>query len=154
MNVPSWRLFLSKSLSRMYSVILDDRMYTYTSCCRVYRKRAFENFEPENSGFLGVAETLIELKRNGGRIVEYPATLESRLFGESKMKVVRTIGRHLGLLQKLATERLTGKGPVRENSPQPVASSTAGEASGASGVESRDNRSGATTNGSGAANML
>jgi polysaccharide deacetylase family protein (PEP-CTERM system associated) len=150
MNVPSWRLFLSKSLSRMYSVILDDRMYTYTSCCRVYRKSAFENFEPQNSGFLGVAETLIELKRNGGRIVEYPATLESRLFGESKMKVMRTIGRHLGLLQKLATERLTGKGPAPE-SPRPVSADTSSEAS---GVESRGNRPGATTNGSGAANML
>ncbi len=55
-----------EELSRMYSVILDDRMYTYTSCCRVYRKRAFENFEPENSGFLGVAETLIELSGTAG----------------------------------------------------------------------------------------
>jgi polysaccharide deacetylase family protein (PEP-CTERM system associated) len=148
MNVPPWRLFLSKSLSRMYSTLLDDRLYTYTSCCRVYRKRAFENFEPENSGFLGVAETLIELKRNGGRVVEYPATLESRLFGESKMKVVRTIGRHLGLLQKLAVERVTGKAPARENSPVPVA----GKEPGVSG--DRESRSGVSANGNGAANML
>ena len=51
---------------------------------------------------MGVAEMLIEIHRRGGRIVEFPATLESRLLGESKMKIVRTIGGHLGLLRTLA----------------------------------------------------
>ena len=35
-------------------------------------------------------------------------TLESRLFGESKMKILRTIGKHLGLLRELAGLRLRG----------------------------------------------
>ena len=48
---------------------------------------------------------LIEIHRRGGRIVEFPATLESRLLGESKMKIVRTIGGHLGLLRTLAVAR-------------------------------------------------
>jgi polysaccharide deacetylase family protein (PEP-CTERM system associated) len=113
MNVPSWRLFLSKSLSRMYSALLGERFYTYTSCCRVYRKDAIGDLELTNEGFLGVAETLIELKRRGGRVIEYPATLESRLFGESKMKVARTIGKHLGMLGKLAGAKLTGEPLVR-----------------------------------------
>jgi glycosyltransferase involved in cell wall biosynthesis len=116
MNVPSWRLFLSKSLSKMYSVLLGERFYTYTSCCRVYRKGAVANLELTNEGFLGVAETLIELKRGGGRVIEYPATLESRLFGESKMKVARTIGRHLGMLGKLASAKLSGERLVRQPS--------------------------------------
>ncbi len=110
MNVPSWRLFLSKTLSKMYSAMLGERFYTYTSCCRVYRKDSLDNVEITNGGFLGVAETLIELKRHGGKVIEYPATLESRLFGESKMKVARTIGRHLGMLSKLARIRLSGHG--------------------------------------------
>lgn len=109
MNVPSWRLFLSKSLSRMYSALLGERFYTYTSCCRVYRKSSLEGVTVANSGFLGVAETLIELKRHGGRVIEYPATLESRLFGESKMKVARTIVKHLGMLNHLAAARLGGR---------------------------------------------
>lgn len=148
MNVPSWRLFLSKTLSRMYSALLDDRLYTYTSCCRVYRKSVFENFEPENSGFLGVAETLIECKRNGGRVVEYPATLESRLFGESKMKVVRTIGRHLGLLQKLAAERVTGRTSLRSNRPRPVSGTGKAQepVNGAAARETRSAETGASTN--------
>jgi polysaccharide deacetylase family protein (PEP-CTERM system associated) len=122
LHVPPWRLFLSKSLSRMYSVVLKDRAYTYTSCCRVYRKSKFADIELSNEGFLGVAETLIECKRRGGRVVEYPATLESRLLGESKMKIARTITRHLGLLSTLAVNRAQGTlfhSPPASGSPDP-----------------------------------
>ncbi|HJZ86066.1 MAG TPA: DUF3473 domain-containing protein [Polyangia bacterium] len=102
LNVPSWRLFLSKTLSRMYSRVLRERFFTFTSCCRVYRKSALARIEVRNGGFLGVAETLIALKLAGGRIVEHPATLESRLLGHSKMKIARTISAHLKLLSELA----------------------------------------------------
>lgn len=103
LNVPEWRLLLSKTLSRMYSVVLDERFYTYTSCCRVVRKSKMEGIEIKHGGFLGPAEMLIGLKLRGGRIVEYPATLESRLFGESKMKIARTIMGHLQLLGEVVT---------------------------------------------------
>jgi dolichol-phosphate mannosyltransferase len=108
LHVPPWRLFLSKSLSRLYSVVLSDRTYTYTSCCRVYRKSKFADVELSNGGFLGVAETLIECKRRGGQVIEYPATLESRLLGESKMKIARTVLSHLGLLWSLGMDRMHG----------------------------------------------
>jgi dolichol-phosphate mannosyltransferase len=98
-------LVLSKTLSRMYSGVLSERIHTFTSCCRVYRKSAVAHLELSHGGFLGVAEMLIEIHRRGGRIVEFPATLESRLLGESKMKIVRTIGGHLGLLRTLAVAR-------------------------------------------------
>jgi hypothetical protein len=104
-NVPGWRLFLSKSLSRFYSILLKDRIHTYTSCCRVYRKSAVTGLEIRHGGFLGVAELLIQTKLRGGRIVEYPTTLESRLFGESKMKIVKTIWSHVGLLWSLAVAK-------------------------------------------------
>ncbi len=105
LGVPPWRLFLSKTLSRMYSAVLDARIYTYTSCCRVYRKSAVAPLELHNDGFLGVAEMLIALIRSGGRVAELPAVLESRLLGESKMKIGRTIAAHLGLLRDLAQHR-------------------------------------------------
>ena len=100
-NVPFWRLFLSRTLSRMYSIVLRDRLHTFTSCCRVYRKSAVENIRLRHGGFFGIAETLINLKLRGGRIVEYPATLESRILGESKMKILRTIRGHLGIFADL-----------------------------------------------------
>jgi glycosyltransferase involved in cell wall biosynthesis len=103
-NVPEWRLFLSRGLSRIYSRLLGIRLYTFTSCCRVYRKDVVEKLRLQHDDFLGVAEILIRARLAGARIVEFPATLEARLFGESKMKTLRTIRRHLGLLFELAVE--------------------------------------------------
>lgn len=104
-NVPKWRLFLSRTLSLMYSTLLKGRFYTYTSCCRVYRRESMIDLPLRNTGFLGVAEMLVRLKLIGGRIVEYPAVLESRILGESKMKIVRTITQHLGFLAGLTLNR-------------------------------------------------
>ena len=114
-NVPPWRLFLSRSLSGMYSSLLKCSIQTYTSCFRVYRKSAMEGLRIRQGGFLGVAEMLIRLRLAGGRIVEYPTTLERRLFGESKMKIIRTIGKHLGLLRELAGLRI--RGGIPEDAP-------------------------------------
>jgi len=49
------------------------------------------------------------LDLQGGKIVEFPAVLEVRLFGFSKMKTARTIFGHLKLLSKLSKMRLLGK---------------------------------------------
>jgi glycosyltransferase involved in cell wall biosynthesis len=111
-NVPAWRLFLSKTLSRLYSATLDERIYTYTSCCRVYRRSALLPLALEHGGFLGTAEMLIKAKLAGKHIVEVPATLESRLLGESKMRVARTIRGHLGLLLGLVRRRIAGGAPL------------------------------------------
>jgi hypothetical protein len=43
--------------------------------------------------------------------VEFPTTLKARVLGTSKMKIVRTIIDHLGLLVRLTTLRLTGGQP-------------------------------------------
>ena len=56
-----------------------------------------------------VAELLARVDLTGGRIVEYPAVLEVRLLGRSKMKVIRTVLGHLGLLATLTKARLTGR---------------------------------------------
>lgn len=108
-NVPEWRLFLSKGASFLYRRALSAKLSTYTSCFRVYRRSAVVDLPIEEKGFLGVAEMLGKLDLNGGRIVEYPAVLEVRLFGFSKMKTARTIFGHLGLLSRLARARVFGK---------------------------------------------
>jgi len=105
-NVPAWRLTLSRTLSGMYRLILHQKLATYTSCFRVYRRSAALLLRVERSGFLGVAEMLGRLDLAGGRIVEHPARLEARLLGRSKMKVLGTILGHLGLWASLAAERV------------------------------------------------
>lgn len=108
LNVPSWRLFLSRTLSMAYRQLVNAPLHTFTSCCRVHRRSVFAPMQLEHDGFLGVAEMLLRAGMQGSRIVEYPATLESRLFGQSKMKTVRVIRGHLGLLRDLAKKKYLG----------------------------------------------
>jgi polysaccharide deacetylase family protein (PEP-CTERM system associated) len=115
-NVPDWRLFLSKGASFLYRQVLDADLSTYTSCFRVYRRSSVINLELKEKGFLGVAELLGRLSLRGGRILEYPAVLEVRLFGFSKMKTARTIFGHLKLLSDLGNERFFGKRSAIETS--------------------------------------
>lgn len=115
-NVPEWRLFLSKGASWLYRRTLKAKLATYTSCFRVYRRSSFVDLPLEEKGFLGVAEMLGRLDLRGGKIVEFPAVLEVRLFGFSKMKTARTIFGHLKLLSKLSKMRLFGKSQVIETS--------------------------------------
>lgn len=107
-NVPGWRLVLSHTLSMMYRQLLGRDLSTWTSCFRIYQKQQIIDLPLEESGFLGTAELAAQLSLHGRRIVEYPATLEVRLFGFSKMKTLRTIFSHLRLLAKVI--RLKRKG--------------------------------------------
>ena len=121
-NVPKWRLSLSKTLSALYRRVLHHKLATYTSCFRVYRRSAAAGIALDRSGFLGVAEMLARLDLGGSKIVEFPTTLEVRMLGRSKMKVLRTIVGHLGLLASLVRLRLTGGvAPRRPSAPSPVA---------------------------------
>jgi len=105
LNVPTWRLLLSRGLSVLYRWVLHHQLSTYTSCFRVYRRSAVAGLSITHGGFLGIAEILAHLDGAGARIVEYPATLEARLLGQSKMKVLKTIGKHLKLLARLVVRR-------------------------------------------------
>ena len=107
-NVPSWRLVLSHTLSSMYRVLLGQKLATWTSCFRVYRKQQIIDLPLVENGFLGPAELAAQLSLHGRKIVEHPATLEVRLFGFSKMMTVRTILAHLRLLSKVVARKLSG----------------------------------------------
>jgi polysaccharide deacetylase family protein (PEP-CTERM system associated) len=118
-NVPEWRLFLSKGASFLYRRVLRSKLDTYTSCFRIYRRSSVVDLPVEEKGFLGVAEMLGRLDLQGGKIVEFPAVLEVRLFGFSKMKTARTIYGHLKLLSKLSKMRIFGKKPeIRTSLPK------------------------------------
>jgi dolichol-phosphate mannosyltransferase len=104
-NVPPWRLSLSRAASFLYRRVLRQKLYTYTSCFRVYRRSLMEGLSLREPGFLGIAETLGRLDLKRIRIVEHPATLQVRIFGHSKMKTLRTIFGHLRLLTRLAALR-------------------------------------------------
>jgi polysaccharide deacetylase family protein (PEP-CTERM system associated) len=105
-NVPAWRLALSQSASTLYKLICRQRIGTYTSCFRVYRRSVVLELDIREPGYLGIAEIIGKLDLQGGRIAECPATLEARMLGQSKMKTLRTILGHLGLIARLSWLRL------------------------------------------------
>jgi polysaccharide deacetylase family protein (PEP-CTERM system associated) len=106
-NVARWRLSLSKSASALYRLLTHQKIDTYTSCFRVYRRKVILDLELFEPGFLGIAEMIGKLDLRGGAVAEFPTTLEARMLGRSKMKTLRTIVGHLGLMCRLAWLRLT-----------------------------------------------
>lgn len=105
MNVPAWRLALSRNLSRIYNRILNHRFASYTACFRVYRRSKIAPLQPSNGGFMGIMEMFILLDQSGSKIVEFPTILETRLIGVSKMKTLSVIWNHLGLIRELISSR-------------------------------------------------
>ena len=105
LNVPAWRLFVSKCASSIYRLLMRPDLYTYTSCFRVYRASSIRPIELTQNGFVGVAELLWRLDRNGGTIKEVPAVLDVRKFGQSKMRVLQVTASHFRLLLKILVYR-------------------------------------------------
>lgn len=104
-NVPAWRLAISKLASRMYRLVLRNKLHTYTSCFRVYRRSAVIDLPLRNDGFVGIAELVWRLDAQGATIVECPAVLSVRRSGRSKLKIVRATLGHLRLLCRAASGR-------------------------------------------------
>lgn len=101
LGVPEWRLFLSRGLSGIYRFFLRHKLATYTSCFRVYRTAAARKYRPEFGDFRGIVELLARMDMAGEGIREYPTTLQSRIFGFSKMKTLKTIRDHIRLLTRM-----------------------------------------------------
>lgn len=118
-NVPHWRLVLSKGLSQIYRSLFGLELHTYTSCFRAYRRSKVLHVQVSEGGFLGVAEMLLELDRQGARLREHPAVLECRFLGHSKMKVMRTITAHLGLIGRQIASRARGAPPAATTTSTP-----------------------------------
>jgi glycosyltransferase involved in cell wall biosynthesis len=104
-NVPGWRLGLSKGCAWLYRRVLKTKLHTYTSCFRVYRRSTVAAVPLVHGRYLGVVELIGRLDLAGKSVIEYPAVLESRMIGRSKMKTVRTVLGHLGLMVRLVWDR-------------------------------------------------
>jgi polysaccharide deacetylase family protein (PEP-CTERM system associated) len=124
-NVQGWRLVLSRSASSLYRVVLRQKLYTYTSCFRVYRRSAVLGLDLRDPGYLGIVELVGKLDLGGRTVLEHPTRLEARLLGRSKMKVARNIARHLAQLVRFATLRLRGpRSMARRQAPEKFSTST------------------------------
>jgi glycosyltransferase involved in cell wall biosynthesis len=117
-GVPRWRLCLSRIASRLYRLILRNKLHTYTSCVRVYRRSSVAEMPLRNGGFAGVVELVCRLDQRGGKIVEHPAVLTLRKAGHSKMRIAHTVLAHARLMAWAARLRVFGSrsDPTRRTS--------------------------------------
>jgi dolichol-phosphate mannosyltransferase len=70
--------------------------------CRAYRKPVLERIPFEADGFEAVTEILVRAAKEGLLIREAPMKLGVRRAGESKMRILRTVRGHLGVLARVA----------------------------------------------------
>ncbi len=108
-NVPKYRLFLSKSISKIYGLLLHANIYTYTAMVRVYKKEVIENIQFKSNTFLAVTEIMIKSLLKGYKVKELPTTLSVRQFGTSKIKTVKVMRDHLKLIGKIIRYKLFKK---------------------------------------------
>jgi dolichol-phosphate mannosyltransferase len=95
MNVPFYRLLLSKGSSLLYRVLVSWDIHTYTSLFRAYRREVVERISFDSNGFLAGTELLVKALLSGDGAAEYPTVLHSRQHGVSKIKILRTVREHL-----------------------------------------------------------
>ena len=122
-GVPAWRLQVSRCASRLYRVLMRNKLHTYTSCVRVYRRESVINLPLGNPGFVGIVELLWKLDCRGGKIIEHPAILKSRNVGQSKMRITRATLAHVGLMSRAALMRLVGRRPLSGGERRPQCTS-------------------------------
>lgn len=110
-NVPRHRIFLSKSASFLYRLLLNWDLYTYTAMVRVYRRAVIQKVRLERDDFLGVTELLVKALLQGYTVREMPVELQIRKFGVSKMKTIplHVIGNHLRLMSLIVRQKWRGE---------------------------------------------
>jgi dolichol-phosphate mannosyltransferase len=97
-GVPGWRLFLSRGLSFVYRALTRLPLHTFTAMVRAQRAEYAVPTLSNRTDFTFVTEVLLNHVARGLRVAEVPATLATRKFGVSKMRTLRTIRKHIGLL--------------------------------------------------------
>ncbi len=121
-NVPEWRLIFSRGASWAYRRVMKNKLHTYTSCFRVYRRNSVSDLKLRNGGFVGVVELLWRISCRDGEVVEVPATLDVRKFGQSKMRIIQVTLQHLRLLSLAMSYRICRpflSGKAKANSRKP-----------------------------------
>jgi len=98
------RALLSRGATLLYRLALRGKgggLTCYTASFRAYKADALRGIEFRSDDFLATAEIMVRLLRQGRRVVEISSVLRPRETGASKMRIARTVRRHLALLPKV-----------------------------------------------------
>jgi dolichol-phosphate mannosyltransferase len=92
------RIALSRAVSGLYKKMIGQDVHTFTCLFRAYRREVIDRIRFRANGFAAVAEIMLRGMLEGYRVRELPMRLESRRFGDSKLKVGDAIVAHAALL--------------------------------------------------------
>ncbi len=97
-NVGKVRLFLSRSVNKIYKIISGKNFYTTSSICKIYRTNIVKDIKLTRKNFVGVTELFTKSVLRTEKIYEFPCALNARIYGTSKMNVYENIKDHIKYL--------------------------------------------------------
>ncbi len=104
--VPFYRVFLSKAVNVLYTILLPQKIDSISSIFRLYKTNDLKKLPLYASGFDINAEILFHYLQQKKKIVEVPVTLGNRRFGVSKLNVLRETQNHAKMLLKILQWRI------------------------------------------------
>jgi dolichol-phosphate mannosyltransferase len=105
-GVPAYRLVFSRGASVLYRLLVSPRINTWTAMYRAYRREVLVAVETHTTGYVVMAELLVEAVLRGYRVAEYPTVLHVRRYGQSKAKVWKITREHLRFQARILWRRV------------------------------------------------
>lgn len=106
-KVPTYRIFLSKSVNIIYRILFGQKIKSISSIFRLYKTRDIQEMELISNGFNINAEILFKLIKKKKRVVEVPVVLTTRVFGVSKLNTKKEIVNHIKLILNILKWKIT-----------------------------------------------
>lgn len=97
-NVGGIRLFLSKTINKVYKLISKKNFFTTSSICKIYKTDIINDIKITRRNFVSVTELFTKSVLKTEKIFEFPCKLSARMYGVSKMNVYSNIFDHLKYL--------------------------------------------------------
>lgn len=97
-NVGKVRLFLSRSINKIYKIISRKNFYTTSSICKIYKTNLVKDINLTRKNFVSVTELFTKSVLRTEKIYEFPCVLNARIYGTSKMNVLENIKDHIKYL--------------------------------------------------------
>ena len=105
-GVPAYRLVFSRGASALYRLLVNPRIHTWTAMYRAYRRGVLEDIETSTTGYVVMAELMVEAILRGYRVAEYPTVLHVRRYGQSKARVWKITREHLRFQTQILWRRV------------------------------------------------
>ena len=92
------RLFLSRSVNKVYRIISRKNFYTTSSICKIYKTEVIKNITITRKNFVAVTELFTKAILSANSIIDYPCSLTTRIYGVSKLNIYSNIYDHINYI--------------------------------------------------------